>query len=117
MNRRGFLSSLGLAIVGTGVAYSFPDIIVPKNIVGQDGLLLRISDDPEFGFGFSGIQELNRITLKEIYPKMINDYFFLDTPFFARMKETYEKACLGSAEPSCAYVNGEFIYNDIPKFL
>ena len=32
MNRRGFLSLLGKATVGGVVAYSFPSIIVPKNI-------------------------------------------------------------------------------------
>lgn len=32
MNRRRFLSLLGQATVGATVAYSFPSIIVPKNI-------------------------------------------------------------------------------------
>ena len=32
MNRRRFLSLLGQAAVGAGVVYSFPSIIVPKNI-------------------------------------------------------------------------------------
>lgn len=32
MNRRNFLKFLATATVGTGVVYSFPSIIVPKNI-------------------------------------------------------------------------------------
>lgn len=32
MNRRRFLELLGTAIAGTAVVYSFPSIIVPKNI-------------------------------------------------------------------------------------
>lgn len=33
MNRRRFLELLGTAAVGSAVAYSFPSIIVPRNIV------------------------------------------------------------------------------------
>lgn len=32
MNRRNFLKFLGVATIGSTVAYSFPSIIVPKNI-------------------------------------------------------------------------------------
>lgn len=32
MNRRNFLKFLGTATIGTGIVYSFPSIIVPKNI-------------------------------------------------------------------------------------
>jgi hypothetical protein len=32
MDRRGFLSLLGQAAVGATVVYSFPSIVVPKNI-------------------------------------------------------------------------------------
>lgn len=32
MNRRRFLELLGMATAGTAVAYSFPSVIVPKNI-------------------------------------------------------------------------------------
>lgn len=33
MNRRGFLNLIGKASMGAYVAYSFPSIIVPKNII------------------------------------------------------------------------------------
>lgn len=33
MNRRRFLELLGIATAGGAIAYSFPSIIVPKNIV------------------------------------------------------------------------------------
>lgn len=32
MNRRRFLELLGMAAAGTGIVYSFPSVIVPKNI-------------------------------------------------------------------------------------
>lgn len=49
MNRRGFLSLLGQAAVGSVVAYSFPSIIVPKNIqpvysMAPHGLAYLIND-------------------------------------------------------------------------
>lgn len=67
MNRRRFLELLGMATVGGAVAYSFPKIIVPKNIqvVGETiffidtSQVFRIVDSPEFGFGFSGFKQLN----------------------------------------------------------
>lgn len=33
MNRRRFLELLGMVTVGSAVAYSFPNVIVPKNII------------------------------------------------------------------------------------
>lgn len=32
LNRRRFLELLGMAAAGTGIVYSFPSVIVPKNI-------------------------------------------------------------------------------------
>ncbi len=79
MNRREFLEILGLATAGGAVAYSFPEIIVPKNIIpvkaaSIGSTLFRVVDDPVYGFGFSGFTSI------EIYPKIINDIFFMEGP-------------------------------------
>lgn len=79
MDRRGFLKIFGKAAAGAAIVYSFPSIIIPKNISAQNGLLFRISDDPEFGFGFSGF-------VQEIYPKLIEDEFFKESSFLSIMK-------------------------------
>jgi hypothetical protein len=38
-----------------------------------------------FGFGFTGYKEtdFNKIVVREIYPKLINDLYFLETPDLA----------------------------------
>jgi len=99
MDRRRFLQSLGLASAGGIVAYSFPKIIVHKNIeavtnLGEifltlpNNLKVRISDSPQYGFGF--------------YGKPID---------YEAMVKAYERACQGSAEQSCIYIKSGFIYN------
>lgn len=63
MNRRRFLQLLGMATAGATVAYSFPDIIVPKNIrdpfVGKDGFAYHVSNTENYwqGFGFTDYDE------------------------------------------------------------
>jgi len=85
MNRRSFLKCLGTATVGTGIVYSFPSIIVPKNI---EKAIVTVSDDPNFGFGFmSYADKINLVTRKEIYPKIIEDWYFKETPFVAYYKQ------------------------------
>jgi hypothetical protein len=42
-------------------------------------IAFHISDSPYFEFGFTGFQE--------IYPKLIMDDFFLQSPFSARIRE------------------------------
>ena len=48
MNRRRFLELLGMAAAGTGIVYSFPSVIVPKNIAEVNSISevssLAISD-------------------------------------------------------------------------
>lgn len=81
MNRRNFLKFLGVASVGATVAYSFPSIIVPKNIITLD----EVSSDLLLKDGTS-LSYINSIIQKEIWPKVINDHFFTDTPFLVRMR-------------------------------
>jgi hypothetical protein len=66
MNRRGFLRALAQATVGAAVVYSFPSIIVPQNL--------------------ALIEHINLTTSAEIWPKLIDDLFFQETPFLARMR-------------------------------
>lgn len=72
MNGRGFLSLFGKAAVGATVAYSFPSVIVPKNL----GEVEVVSD----------LATINAITLKELYPSIIMDTWFQDTPFLAYLR-------------------------------
>lgn len=65
MDRRNFLKRLGLASAGAVVAYSFPEVIVPKNI--EQLLILPEQIPTDF------ISQLNLITKNEIYPKLIED--------------------------------------------
>lgn len=74
MNRRGFLKFLGVASVGATVAYSFPSVIVPQNIIIPSEYF---ATDPVFDV----LSELNRVTIEEIYPRLILDVFFTKTPF------------------------------------
>lgn len=83
MNRRSFLKFLGTATVGTGIVYSFPSIIVPKNISSS---LLEL---PEWtGLPAETIvSQVNLITQREIYPKLIEDFWFQESPFLAYMRK------------------------------
>lgn len=65
MDRRRFLELLGMATAGSVVAYSFPSIIVPKNI--------------------DLIDQINSVTIKEIFPKRI-DGFFRESNFLAYLR-------------------------------
>lgn len=85
MNRRNFLGFLGKAAVGGAVAYSFPKIIVPKNI--------------------ELIDQINLITKKEIYPSLIEDIFFNESPWFARLRDTYVQAMSSGPEPNLIVTN------------
>lgn len=68
MNRRRFLSLLGQAAAGATVAYSFPSIIVPKNIqpvvdsyfMAPQGLAWLINDGADLrGLSMSTFPDLN----------------------------------------------------------
>lgn len=57
MNRRRFLEIFSAGAIGSGIVYSFPKIIIPKNIIrSSNSSIFRVSDDPNFGFGFSGFK-------------------------------------------------------------
>jgi len=75
MNRRNFLQFLGAATIGSTVAYSFPSIIVPKNII----TLKEVATDY--------LSEINLITKREIYPKLIEDFWFDESPFFSYLRK------------------------------
>lgn len=79
MNRRRFLELLGKATVTTAVAYSFPDIIIPKNIIPIEAMSAGLTEN-----------SINIVTLKEIYPELIRDLFFINSPMMARMKSLTE---------------------------
>lgn len=82
MNRRNFLKFLGTASVGATVAYSFPNIIVPNNIVVVEPII------PATQFDLNALNELVR---NEIYPRVIRNHFFKDTPFFSYLREKHEE--------------------------
>lgn len=82
MNRRNFLKFLGAASVGATVAYSFPSVIVPNNIILVEPII------PVSKFNLA---ELNEIVRREIYPRVIRDHFFKDTPFFTYLREKHEE--------------------------
>ena len=64
MHRRSFIKFLGVATIGSTIAYSFPSIIVPKNI--------------------EDINAINDLSDKmEIWPEIVNDMFFTDRPELA----------------------------------
>lgn len=92
MNRRRFLELLGMASVGGAVASSFPEVVVPQNIVKSttgklfaynDKLILKVSDNPTYEFGFSGFRE-------EIYQEMGEDIFFIQPSLISYKTETKE---------------------------
>jgi hypothetical protein len=62
INRRKFFTAIGKAVLGTAIALQIPDNIIPK---------------------------LETIT--EVYPRIIEDWFFTDSPFLARIRETMDK--------------------------
>lgn len=88
MNRRSFLRTLGLAAAGGVVAYSFPSIIVPRNIINP----VEASCDL--------LSQLNAVTIREIYPELIRDVFFRDTPFLAYFKDSFVPLIGGSPTSS-----------------
>jgi hypothetical protein len=104
MNRRSFLKFLGTATVGTGIVYSFPSIIVPKNISSS---LLEL---PEWtGLPAETIvSQVNLITQREIFPKLIEDFWFTETPFFAYLrKNAMESFAVGEFTKDNFKYNGE----------
>lgn len=87
MNRRGFLQLLGMAAAGSTVAYSFPTIIVPNNIEVVEDLSL--------------IEQLNTITKKEIYPALIDDLYFTQSPFISYLRDTIDCSYKGLGIREC----------------
>lgn len=77
INRRRFLELLSSAALGSGIVYSFPSVIVPKNIAFED--------IEEFAFTSYNGSEINKITA-EIFPKLIEDFWFNESPFFKYLK-------------------------------
>lgn len=75
MNRRRFLELLGLAALGSGIVYSFPSVIVPKNIAFEN--------IEEFAFSGYKMSDVDFKIRAEIYPRIINDMFFTDSPDLA----------------------------------
>ena len=75
MNRRRFLELLGSAALGSGIVYSFPSVIVSKNIA--------LESIEEFAFSGYKISDLDVSVRAEIYPSVINDIFFIDSPDLA----------------------------------
>jgi hypothetical protein len=60
MDRRGFLSLLSRAVVGATVAYSFPSVIVPRNIqpaypAMPSGLAYLLNDSSRILHGLSTV--------------------------------------------------------------
>lgn len=85
MNRRGFLTSLLRATAGATVAYSFPSVIVPKNI--QPVLLTDLFPDGIYVSAY-GVEPLMRGV-----PYIINsasDYFGLHRDTLDRMLHATE---------------------------
>jgi hypothetical protein len=80
MNRRRFLELLGMATVGSAVAYSFPKVIVPKNVIKPVGFTEAVND----GYIFSG------------YSPSIT---------FKQLEESYRRACVGKAKPDLIMVS------------
>jgi hypothetical protein len=86
MNRRRFLELLSMAAVGGTVAYSFPDVIVPKNIQ------LVTFDMLEKAYTKARLSsaEPNLLVIhRELYPKLIEDIFFIDDPLTAFTRKNY----------------------------
>jgi len=89
MNRRRFLELLGTAALGSGIVYSFPSIIVPKNISsktvsfttcnnGFDKLFKMIDDDLKDAVN-TMVNALNkRLYENPINVKLFNKFGFPD---------------------------------------
>lgn len=75
MDRRGFLKFLGKATAGAYVAYSFLSIIKCNNLILPEEIPT------------SFISQLNAITKREIYPKLIEDLYFTESPLFAYFEQ------------------------------
>lgn len=86
MNRRKFFNMLGKAVVGGAVAYSFPEILVPKNITKPTGL----ADAIEKGYRFWGVD---------------GDLYSCAPINFSDLEEAYKKACVGNNKPKYVVVN------------
>lgn len=70
MNRRRFLELFGLGVAATGIVYSFPDVIVPKNIAGL------VSSDivvPEFTLPSGWYDESEIIRAQRGVPYLVSD--------------------------------------------
>jgi hypothetical protein len=82
MNRRRFLELLGTAALGSGIVYSFPSVIVPKNISSEpislttcnNGLdkLFKMMDDDLKDAVKTMVSALN----KQLYENSINVKLF-----------------------------------------
>lgn len=94
MDRRSFLKFLGAASAGATVVYSFPSIIVPKNI-----------------------DLINLVTQREIFPKLIDDFFFQETPLFAYLRDSVVMRILDDPEYGFGYVeqNGVWVHEVVKK--
>lgn len=64
MNRRKFLELLSSAALGSGIVYSFPSVIMSKNIstvltplFWSDQLTFKVVNFSEYEFGFTGFQD------------------------------------------------------------
>lgn len=91
MNRRRFLELLGSAALGSGIVYSFPSVIVPKNIASDDYIhlsikitpeyMLRVIDDSEFGFGFLDFDRIRHFYVNS------NGIFETDSSVITRLSQ------------------------------
>lgn len=104
MNRRNFLKFLSAASVGATVAYSFPSIIVPKNIELVKAVIPATIFD---------LDEINRITREEVYPRVIEDYFFNDTPFISYLREKRKQGIVANSFNEAMHITDETNYRII----
>lgn len=73
MDRRSFFKRLLQATAGATVAYSFPSIIVPKNLeksVENVGRIYIVSPSTFYDFGFTGWKEQNGIYIGQLSAKV-----------------------------------------------
>lgn len=90
MNRRDFLNWLGKAAVGGAVAYSFPKVIVPKNIVIVENVLLK---SRQFGCTtFSSLQPISFELMERVYREAQNKmgepkYILANEEFYSYFRE------------------------------
>ena len=95
MNRRRFLELLGMAAAGTGIVYSFPSVIVPRNIALPEfahpprGLGFLLDDGSRI---FQGITTMTEWT--DFYREQIlqaKDWFQLAHPLVEALNKTNSK--------------------------